>query len=618
MKIEEILEGITIQDVDWTEVFDVLEVIGKGNYGVVVKGRFKASGETVAIKQTLLEETIDVESGAREIRVLESCHHPNIVSYYGTYRSSAALLVVMELCDGGSIDAVRKILKRKFSEPIIAYILHETLCGLRYLHKEKKIHRDIKTGNILMNSKGEIKLVDFGITAQLHHTLSRRNSFWGTMVYMAPEVLLETDYDEKADIWSLGITLLEIAEGKLPFARLGHYPLLTRLTRKPPPTLQRPHRFSSALQSFIRRCLWPDKYTRPSAAALLEDPFLCHRDYDALRKEFAVIVQETIDRREALGGFDVDATDDDDEDEDDEEDDEESNEPVGTFLMQKDRKFSSFPHPQRMDKKRSKEVGEEREKGMDKKSVGVAEGGSVNGMKHSDQSEASPYGLLPLLSTEDWSMDAIHFASEFPSAMPETSLIAILTSQPLPPSSASNIDDHLSSSGRCHSSHHHNHPHHRRCSCSFSSSSSSSCPSASASISSCSCGFRSHSASAGSVALLSSSPSPAGGRGGKRIGDEGESHELGEQSKRVGLERKRNDGKASGKRRRMKLGGFEYSPPEPILHTTKTFQHLYAYFLQVPSIRSLKKTEVTASLEARSKMEDILGSMYHVCPTVKP
>lgn len=213
MKIDEILEGIAIKDEEWSDVFDVVNIIGRGNYGVVVKAKLIATGEDVAIKQTLLEDSIDVESGAREIRILQSCHHPNIISYYGTYRSSSSLLVAMELCDGGSIDGVRKFLKQKFTEPIIAYIIHETLCGLQYLHKEKKIHRDIKSGNILMNSEGEVKLADFGITAQLLHTLSRRNSYWGTMLYMAPEVLLESDYDEKADIWSLGITVLEIAEG---------------------------------------------------------------------------------------------------------------------------------------------------------------------------------------------------------------------------------------------------------------------------------------------------------------------------------------------------------------------------------------------------------------------
>lgn len=622
MKIDEILEGIAIKDEEWSEVFDVVNIIGRGNYGVVVKAQLIATGETVAIKQTLLEDSIDVESGAREIRVLQSCHHPNIIAYYGTYRSSSSLLVAMELCDGGSIDGVRKFLKQKFTEPIIAYIIHETLCGLQYLHKEKKIHRDIKSGNILMNSEGEVKLADFGITAQLLHTLSRRNSYWGTMLYMAPEVLLESDYDEKADIWSLGITLLEIAEGTLPFSHLGHYPLLTRLTKKPPPTFQHPERFSQEFQSFVHRALVADKYVRPTATALLEDPFLCHRDYLALKKEFSGIVQQMIERREALGGYDYDGI-----------EDEEEDEAKDTFVVQgearQDHTIPSSSRPSSLQKLNGegerkggkKKPGEtvQHERGITDPPYEFFYSGENNkkdqyGENDEGKEEALEFSCgIPLLSTEEWSLDALQYASDQRHAVPEHHLISLLTRRPLSPPS-SRLDNSSFSS-----------------SCS-SSSSLSSVTSSSSSASHSSSDFRSHSAVFFS-ASPSSSPLPSSSS--SSITSSYLSSPFLWKSKHSQKtrknHRKRRGGSASKghhhheksayavdeKLPKTTVRGFKHAVPQHLLHSTKMFQHLYVYYCQLPSMRGIKKQEVNSTVETRSKLEDALGNVYHVCPTVK-
>eukprot|EP00796_Vickermania_ingenoplastis_P007071 gene7071-5009_t len=392
----DLLQSVRISKRPPEEVFETIETIGKGNYGVVVKARHRESGDIVAIKQTLLAELIDVESAVKEIRVMEACHHPNVVLYYGAYRTPTALWVAMEYCDGGSIDLVRKILKQNLPEPLIAYVAHEALCGLQYMHEHHKIHRDIKAGNILFNSKGEVKLADFGITAELNHTFSRRNSSWGTFLYMAPEIHNDSDYDEKADIWSLGITVLEMAEGVLPFARLQHYPLVEFLTRKAPPALQHKDRFSPQMNVFIRRLLTQDKYLRPSAASMLEDSFL-HRDYAPLREEMATLALQLMERRQELGAADIS--------------DLSSSDADATFVQ------------------RDEDAGEGRPTGVGDAFRSPAAGASPENaaMDAALQEQLLP---LPLLCTEDFSFDALQYASEDTEPLRSCEICALLTRTP--------------------------------------------------------------------------------------------------------------------------------------------------------------------------------------------
>jgi serine/threonine protein kinase len=175
----------------------------------------------------------------------------------------------------GSVSDLCHYLNEGLSEPEIAFVCGETLKALDYLHFSiHKIHRDIKGGNILLLKNGAVKLADFGVSAQLFNTFAQRNSFTGTPNWMAPEVIHEAAYDSKADIWSLGITAIEMAETRPPYADIHPMRVLFRISRDPPPLLQEPTRWSAAFASFLARCLTKEPNDRPNASVLRNDPFV--------------------------------------------------------------------------------------------------------------------------------------------------------------------------------------------------------------------------------------------------------------------------------------------------------------------------------------------------------
>jgi serine/threonine protein kinase len=175
----------------------------------------------------------------------------------------------------GSVADLCHYLNEGLSEPEIAFVCGETLKALDYLHFSiHKIHRDIKGGNILLLKNGAVKLADFGVSAQLFNTFAQRNSFTGTPNWMAPEVIHEAAYDSKADIWSLGITAIEMAETRPPYADIHPMRVLFRISRDPPPLLQEPARWSAAFVAFLARCLTKEPNDRPNASVLRNDPFV--------------------------------------------------------------------------------------------------------------------------------------------------------------------------------------------------------------------------------------------------------------------------------------------------------------------------------------------------------
>uniref|UniRef100_H3CM30 non-specific serine/threonine protein kinase n=1 Tax=Tetraodon nigroviridis TaxID=99883 RepID=H3CM30_TETNG len=189
--------------------FEILLRVGGGTYGDVYKARNKQNGELAAIKIIKMEPEDDFSVIQQEIIIVKSCKHPNIVAYFGSYIRANKLWICMEFCGGGSLQDV----------PQIAYTCREMLQGLDYLHGQKKIHRDIKGANVLLNDQGEVKLADFGISAQITATLARRMSFIGTPYWMAPEVAaveIKGGYNELCDVWSVGITAIELAELQPP------------------------------------------------------------------------------------------------------------------------------------------------------------------------------------------------------------------------------------------------------------------------------------------------------------------------------------------------------------------------------------------------------------------
>ncbi|KAJ8128122.1 hypothetical protein O1611_g5514 [Lasiodiplodia mahajangana] len=268
--------------------YQVLEELGRGSFGVVYKGIEKATGEVVAIKHIDLESTDDdIQDIQAEISVLSTCASSHVTQYKASFLRGSKLWIVMEYLGGGScLDLV--LLPLKHFESHIAIIARELLHGLEYLHAEGKIHRDIKAANVLLSESGKVKLADFGVAAQLTNIKSQRNTFVGTPFWMAPEVIQQSGYDFKADIWSLGITAMEMANGEPPHANLHPMKALFHIPKNPPPRLE--GSFSRDFKDFITQCLMKNPEHRPSAKELLR-----HRFIKSSGKSEAL--QELIERR---------------------------------------------------------------------------------------------------------------------------------------------------------------------------------------------------------------------------------------------------------------------------------------------------------------------------------
>lgn len=246
-------------------------VIGQGAFGKVYKGYEKKNKNPVAIKIIDLESAEDdIEDIQKEITILSQLDHQNITKYYGSFCENNYLWIIIELCAGGScLDLLKP---GPFEEIFIAIILREVLYGLDYLHGEGKIHRDIKAANILLTSLGEVKLADFGVSAQLTATMTKKNTFVGTPFWMAPEVIQESGYDSKADIWSLGITAFELAKGVPPYYNIHPMKVIFLIPEKEPPVLE--GNYSKAFKEFISLCLQKDTKKRLSAKELLSHKFI--------------------------------------------------------------------------------------------------------------------------------------------------------------------------------------------------------------------------------------------------------------------------------------------------------------------------------------------------------
>ncbi|CAF4256547.1 unnamed protein product, partial [Rotaria sp. Silwood2] len=336
------LDDLPSPDREW----QLLENIGDGTYGEVFRAKnirnpdFNAAVKIMHLTNEVLEEI------EQEYRVLlELSNHENLCRFYGAYLKRASpplpppprnstvssptlidktsllsietnsinsfisptaastayqldqLWLVMELCTSGSVtDLAKSMLKanERLDESIIAYIIRETLKALYHLHSNNVVHRDVKGHNILITGDGHIKLIDFGVSAYLNPTNGRRNTSVGTPFFMAPEVIacerqMDCNYDTRADVWSTGITAIEIAEGEPPLAEMHPMRALVSIPRNPPPCLRQPESWSNEFNDFIRQCLIKDFEARPTVAYMLNHPFLTQIPTDDIEARHHIV-----------------------------------------------------------------------------------------------------------------------------------------------------------------------------------------------------------------------------------------------------------------------------------------------------------------------------------------
>uniref|UniRef100_A0A673MKQ3 non-specific serine/threonine protein kinase n=1 Tax=Sinocyclocheilus rhinocerous TaxID=307959 RepID=A0A673MKQ3_9TELE len=280
-----ISSSIMLSPQDPAGIFELVELVGNGTYGQVYKGRHVKTGQLAAIK--VMDVTGDEEEEIKaEINMLKKySHHRNIATYYGAFIKKNPpgmddqLWLVMEFCGAGSVtDLIKNTKGNSLKEEWTAYICREILRGLTHLHQHKVIHRDIKGQNVLLTENAEVKLVDFGVSAQLDRTVGRRNTFIGTPYWMAPEVIAcdenpDATYDFKSDLWSLGITAIEMAEGAPPLCDMHPMRALFLIPRNPAPRLKS-KKWSKKFQSFIESCLVKNHNQRPSTEQLMKHPFI--------------------------------------------------------------------------------------------------------------------------------------------------------------------------------------------------------------------------------------------------------------------------------------------------------------------------------------------------------
>ncbi|KAI9042018.1 STE20 family serine/threonine-protein kinase [Aspergillus affinis] len=244
---------------DMSSHYQMMEELGSGSFGTVYKAIEKSTGEIVAVKHIDLESSEDdIQEIQQEISVLATCASPFVTQYKASFLRGHKLWILKP---------------GVFNEAHVAIICQQLLLGMDYLHSEGKIHRDIKAANVLLSHTGKVKLADFGVAAQLINIKSQRNTFVGTPFWMAPEVIQQAGYDYKADIWSLGISAIEMINGEPPHASTHPMKVLFLIPKEPAPRLEG-NQYSSAFKDFISQCLTKDPDRRPSAKELLRHKFI--------------------------------------------------------------------------------------------------------------------------------------------------------------------------------------------------------------------------------------------------------------------------------------------------------------------------------------------------------
>jgi len=244
-------------------------------FGEVFLSTNVRTGEKVAIKKMQINKKNREEYLAVEIGIMKTCQHENIVRFIDSYQVDDIVWVVMEYCGGGSLLEIVEIYDQfRLNERQVAYITRECVKALFYVHSMGRLHRDIKSNNILLSSKGQVKITDFGFAAQLTEEKQQRNTILGTAYWMAPEVIKGAEYGPKVDIWSLGILVTEMVQGAPPYLNLPPTKALLYITTRDLPPVKNTSTWSPEFHDFLKRCLQREVAARATSEELLKHPWL--------------------------------------------------------------------------------------------------------------------------------------------------------------------------------------------------------------------------------------------------------------------------------------------------------------------------------------------------------
>ncbi|XP_069754893.1 serine/threonine-protein kinase 10 isoform X2 [Narcine bancroftii] len=296
------------RDFNPEEIWALIGELGDGAFGKVYKAKNKETGVLAAAKVIEVKSEEELEDYMVEIEILASCDHIYIIKQLDAFFYENKLWIMIEFCPGGAVDATMLELERGLTEPQIRVVARQMLEAVDYLHSQKIIHRDLKAGNVLLTQDGNVKLADFGVSAKNTKTLQKRETFIGTPYWMAPEVVMcetmkDTPYDYKSDIWSLGITLIEMAQIEPPHHELNPMRVLLKIAKGDPPTLENPSKWSADFKDFLKKALDKNPDTRLSAAQLLQHPFVSSVSSNKPLRELvaeakAEVMEEIEDNRE--------------------------------------------------------------------------------------------------------------------------------------------------------------------------------------------------------------------------------------------------------------------------------------------------------------------------------
>jgi len=298
-KMPKLVEIVNNRD-DPTKLYQIAKHVAAGSVGTVFKAIEVKINREVAIKKMELSNG-DLQNITMEIYFMKSMKHANIIEYFDSFIVGKQLWVIMEFCGQGCLTEILNLFNAlQMTEEQIAYVTLETLRGLDFIHSLHRIHRDIKSDNVLIGNKGEIKIADFGFATQLTQSKQKRITQCGTPYWEAPELINGLEYDKKVDVWSLGIMLYEMIQGEPPYLSLPPLKALFLIVNKGIPPLKDEWKYSDKMKDFLNLCLTKEVALRPTCAQLLMHPFL---RIAATKEDIVQLCKEADKVRQMQQGF---------------------------------------------------------------------------------------------------------------------------------------------------------------------------------------------------------------------------------------------------------------------------------------------------------------------------